>query len=171
LALVADGTSRHFVNVAGLGLDAAVAERVASSGLPGERLPYLGALLATLWSHRNRAVAVTADGTIFAGRALAVIVANGRCFGGGFKIAPTAAIDDGVLDLALVGDLSRLELLREVPRVYRGQHTTHPRFTHLTVRSVHIDADEPARVELDGEVVGNAPVTLSVAPGALWLAG
>jgi diacylglycerol kinase family enzyme len=171
LATFAGGAARYFVNVAGLGFDAAVAERAAASRLPGTTAPYLGGLLAALSRHRNRQMMVAADGTAFAGPALAVVVANGRYFGGGFAIVPSAAIDDGLLDLALIGDLSRLELLRVVPRVYRGRHVDHPRFTHLAARSVRVETAGPARVQLDGEVVGCAPVTFSVAPGALRLAG
>ena len=99
------------------------------------------------------------------------VVANGKFFGGGMKIVPDAALDDGLLDLAILGDLTRLDLVRNVPRVYRGTHVTHPKFTHLTARSIRVESAAPAQVQLDGELVGTAPVTFTVEPGALRVAG
>ena len=170
-ATFADGSTRVFVNVGGLGFDAAVAERAAGSRLPGSKAPYLRGLAGALVGYRNRHVAVDADGALVTGTVLAVIVANGRYFGGGFKIVPDAAVDDGRLDLAIVGDISRLDLLRQVPRLYRGAHVAHPKFTHLTARSIRVESAEPSRVQLDGELVGTAPVTFTVESGALRIAG
>ena len=162
-----DGSSRVFVNVGGAGFDAAVAARAARCRLPGATAPYLWGLAGALFRERPHQMVVHADGTPFAGEVLAVVVGNGCAFGGGLKILPDAAPDDGCLDLAIVGDLSRLDLLRTVPRVYRGTHVRHPKFTHLRVRSIRIESADPVRVELDGEVVGTTPVTFAVEPAAL----
>ena len=170
-AAFADGTTRAFVNVAGLGFDATVAERAARSRLPGSTIPYLHGLLGTLVGYQNLPVALRADGTAVAGRALSVVIANGSYFGGGMRIVPGARLDDGRLDLTILGDLSKVELLRNVPRVYSGTHVTHPKFVHRTIERVHVESGESARVQLDGEVVASTPVTFSVVPGALVLAG
>ena len=170
-ATFADGTSRAFVNVGGLGFDAAVAVRAANSRLPGSTIPYLRGLAGALVRYRNLPMTVDADGAHFAGLIRSVVVANGKFFGGGMKIVPAAALDDGLLDLAILGDLTRLDLVRNVPRVYRGTHVTHPKFTHLTARSIRVESAAPAQVQLDGELVGTAPVTFTVEPGALRVAG
>ena len=170
-ATFADGTSRAFVNVGGLGFDAAVAVRAAHSRLPGSTIPYLRGLAGALVRYRNLPMTVDADGARFAGLIRSVVVANGKFFGGGMKIVPDAALDDGLLDLAILGDLTRLDLVRNVPRVYRGTHVTHPKFTHLTARSIRVEGAAPAQVQLDGELVGTAPVTFTVEPGALLVAG
>ena len=167
----ADGSSRVFVNVAGLGFDAAVAERAAGSRLPGGKAPYLRGVAGALLRYRHLRAAIDADGTCFAGTVLSVIVANGRYFGGGFKIVPEAAIDDGRLDLAILGDVSRVDLIRQVPRVYRGTHVDHPKFTHLPARAIRVETAEPARVQLDGELAGWAPATFTVEAAALRVAG
>ena len=170
-ATFGDGSSRAFVNVAGLGFDAVVAERVARSRLPGSTVPYVSGLLGALIRYRNLDVAIEVDGERIDGRALAVVVANGRYFGGGMKIVPEADLADGLIDLAILGDLSKSDLLRNVPRVYRGTHVSHPKFRHRTAHEVRVTTAEPAPVQLDGEVVGAAPVTFTVEPGALLLAG
>lgn len=172
LATFKDGTSRVFVNVAGVGFDAEVARRAVRSRLPGHHTPYLAALAGALVGYRNQVMTVEVGEERVTGRMRAVIVANGRFLGGGFKLLPGAALADGWLDLALIGDIGRLDLLRTVPSLYRGEHTGHPHFHCRPVCSVHVSAPafKRMRVELDGELAGFAPVTLSVLPGALWVA-
>jgi diacylglycerol kinase (ATP) len=87
------------------------------------------------------------------------------------RLASDAAVDDGLLDLVVAGDIARLDLDRQVPRVYRGTHLGHPKLVRLTARAVRIQAAESLPMELEGEVFGAAPVTRSVEPGALLLAG
>jgi YegS/Rv2252/BmrU family lipid kinase len=166
-----DGTSRYFLNVAGLGFDAAVAQRVLKTRLPGSTLPYLTALISTLARYKNITVRVEADGESLSQRAVFVTVANARYFGGGLMITPMAEITDGLLDLAVIGDLGKLELLKEVPGVYRGKHVDHPKFLHRRATSIRVESDDPARVQVDGELAGSAPVTFTIEPGALRLAG
>ena len=66
------------------------------------------------------------DQGIFEGRAMFVVAANLPRFGGGMKIAPGARIDDGLLDLVIVREVSRATLLNVFPKVYTGHHVTHP---------------------------------------------
>ncbi len=166
-----DGTSRLFINVAGLGFDAEVAERAYHSRFPGSKLPYLTAVAGALLRFQNLEVTVAFDGHRLTQRAVFVTIANAKYFGGGLQITPMAAIDDGLLDLAIIGDLGKFELLGQVPRVYRGAHTDHPKFAHHQVRTARIETATPARVQVDGELIGTAPATFSVEPGALCLAG
>lgn len=167
-----DGATRCFINVAGLGFDALVAERAHDTKfLPGANLPYLAAALRTLVSYRNIKVTVEADGESISTYAVFVQIANAKFMGGGYKIAPMADLEDGLLDVAIVGDLTKPDLLRTLPKVYGGGHVNHPKFTHLRARRIRIETLEPALVQLDGELVGNSPVTFDVLPGALMLAG
>lgn len=166
-----DGSTRSFVNVAGLGFDSMVAYHAARSRLPGDKAPYLQGVASAVLRYRNVTIQVDADGQRFEGRMLAVIVANGQYFGGGFQIVPGAAIDDGRLDLAVIGDISGLELLRQVPRVYRGTHGDHEQFTHVPCGSITVTPEVPLNVQLDGELAGTAPVTFEVRPSSLRIAG
>jgi YegS/Rv2252/BmrU family lipid kinase len=167
----ADGSIRRFLNMAGLGFDACVAERALSIRMPGSTLPYLWSIASTLKGYHNIHVAIETDGEIRTTRAASVLVANGQFLGGGMHMAPMADLQDGLLDLAILGDLTKAEMVREVPNVYRGKHTGHPKFLHLRAKSIRVESIEPARVQADGELVGTAPVTFTVEPGALLLAG
>jgi diacylglycerol kinase (ATP) len=170
-ATFADGSSRVFLNLAGLGIDAEIAERAEAARLPGSTLPYLWGLGGALFKYDKLHVAVEADGQRITGSAISVLIANAKYAAGGMFIAPMAKIDDGLLDVAIIGDFGKFELIRQMPNVYRGKHVTHPKFTHLPVRSVRVETNVPARVQLDGELHGTSPVTFTVEPGALTLAG
>ncbi len=72
---------------------------------------------------------------------LLVAIANGSYYGGGMRIAPDARTDDGILDVCVVGDISRLTAVRQLPNLYRGTHVRHPQVTTLTGRTVEVDGD------------------------------
>lgn len=166
-----DGVSRRFVNVAGAGLDAAAAAEAARSRLPGATAPYLSGALRALLRHGSYPMTIDVDGSRITGAMRAVIVANGGYFGGGLRIVPGAVLDDGWLDAALVGDLSRFDVVRNARRVSRGTHVDHPKFTLLPARSIRVESAKPAPVQLDGEVVGTTPVAFSIEPAALRVVG
>ncbi len=172
LATFDDGTSRLFTNIAGLGFDSLVAERAhRTKFLPGANLPYLAAALVTLIGYKNIDATIVIDGATIDTKAVFIQIANGKYMGGGYKIAPTADLEDGMLDLALVGDLSKPDLLKTLPKVYSGRHAGHPKFRLIRAKSIRVETARAARVQLDGELFGSSPVTFSVLPGALMLAG
>jgi diacylglycerol kinase (ATP) len=155
-----------FVNVAGVGLDAAVAEAV------NRRLPqlrgtpaYLAGVAITLPGFRPIHIRLKGDDWQHEGEAMLVAVANGQCYGGGMRIAPAAAPDDGLLDVVVVGGVSKLELVRQMPRVFSGTHTRHPQVHCFRTRGLHVEVTgrEPP-VTLDGELAGGLPATVALAP-------
>jgi diacylglycerol kinase (ATP) len=94
-------------------------------------------------------------------------VANGAAFGGGLLVAPAARVDDGHLDLCLIGEIGRLEALRVLPSLYRGEHARHRAVSLRPMTELHATADEPLRCQVDGELAGSLPATFRVVPGAL----
>lgn len=165
----ADGCRRYFLGAAGAGFDAAVAARAASVGARGT-LPYLFAVLATVHASRPMAATVAVDGTpMWQTPLTAAIVANARYFGGGMKIAPQADPADGVLDLVVLGALGRLEMLRWLPTIYSGRHLANPRVVTRRASAVVVQAPVPLPTQVDGEVGGTTPVTITVARRALRL--
>lgn len=159
---------RYFVNVAGLGFDGEVAERVErSTKAIGGTIPYLTNLFACLMAYRNKEVEVQYDGQSVTGRANSVIAANGRYFGGGMFIAPNASLDDGLLDLIFIGDLGKVEVVVNLPRLYRGTHIYHPKVRVYRAREIRVTAKERMLIQADGELAGQAPVTFRIIPQAL----
>ncbi len=162
-----DGRTRYFLNAAGVGFDAVVARRAASWRVRGT-LPYLAAVALSIGAHRPVRGILEEDGrVIWSGLMATTVAANGAHYGGGMKIAPGADPADGLLDLVVLGDLGRLELLRWLPTVYSGGHLANPKITTRRARTIVVRANAP--VHVDGEAAGDAPVTISIRPGALRL--
>ncbi|MGZ4308081.1 MAG: diacylglycerol/lipid kinase family protein [Gaiellaceae bacterium] len=167
-----DGAEREswFANVASAGMSGAIAKRAnEGSKALGGKVSYLWATLTVFAAWRNDEVSVTVDGEQRSGRMHDVVVANGRYFGGGMMICPEAEPDDGLLDVLLIGDLSKRDLLLTLPKTYRGRHLPHPKAELLRGSMVEVDAAEPLPVEFDGEQPGTTPVRFGVVPRALRL--
>jgi len=159
---------RFFVNTAGTGFDAAVVKE--TERLPkffGGTVPYVAGLLRTLLVYKNKPVVVRAGGEVESGRVLNVVVANGGYLGGGMHIVPQAELDDSLLDVAIIGDMGKLELLKELPKVYKGTHVNHPKFKMKKAANVTIESPEPMLVYADGELLGELPASFWVMPAAL----
>lgn len=165
-----DGGERsvYFANVAGLGFDGEVVERVQrSSKALGGTLTYLTNLLLTLVYYQNKHVMLRFDGQTQDRRMNSVVVCNGRYFGGAMHIAPPADVQDGEFELVILGDFSKPELVVNVPRVYKGTHLTHPKVQIHKAREVYVEAKERMLVQADGELVGQAPASFRIIPSVL----
>jgi YegS/Rv2252/BmrU family lipid kinase len=159
---------RYFANVVGLGFDAATVRRVNRSPKAiGGTLPFLTAVLIELFTYRNTMATVRFDGQELVGKVNAVVACNGRYFGGGMEIGPNAQMDDGLLDLIILGDLTRPELLANLPTIYSGSHLKHPKVQAFRARKIEIETTEQIYVEAEGEWLGQAPATIEVIPKAL----
>ncbi|HZB85888.1 MAG TPA: diacylglycerol kinase family protein [Gaiellaceae bacterium] len=160
----------HFVNVASAGMSGAVAQRAnASSKAFGGKASFLWATLAVFARWRNTEIEVDVDGERRAGLMEDVIVANCEYLAGGMRMCPEAKPDDGLFDVLLIGDITKAELARVLPKVYRGTHLPHPKAEPFRARRVAVDATTPLPIELDGEQPGTTPATFEVLPGALRL--
>lgn len=164
---------RHFFNVCGIGFDATVARRVNAAGpvlknIPGT-LPTVLMVLVTLLTYRGPRLTAQVDdqAPVTIDQLFLAEAGVGRYTGGGMKILPDAVLDDGWFDMMLVSGIRRAEVLGLLARIYKGAHTGHPKLSFSRVRRLTIEADRPLAFHLDGEDVGNLPVTLELVPAAL----
>ncbi len=164
---------RYFINVAGLGLDGATVDRVNNtSKVLGGFVSFLWATVVTLVLYKNQEMKIIVDGTVVCNEPVTVVVfGNGRYFGSGMCIAPDALVDDGLFDIVILKDLSKINLLLSLPRVYKGSHLSHPRIISLQGKSVRVEASGEALLDLDGEQPGRAPVEIEILPQAINLRG
>ncbi len=159
---------RFFVNGAGMGFDAAVSEN--TNRLPknlGGTIPYLTGLFLTLVGYRNKPVTMKIGDRLETGRVLSVVVTNGQYFGGGMKVAPEARLDDSLLDVVVIGDIGKFDLLKSLPMIYKGTHGRHPKVTMEQATMVTVESPERVLVQVDGELIGQGPATFSLRPAAL----
>jgi len=171
-----DGSQRYFGAAGGVGFDAEVAYTMAVHRrfwMRGEAGYFLGTL-NELRRYRNRALRVMLNGEgeerVVRETFLFIAFANGPYYGGGMKICPDAATDDGWLDVCMVGDLSRFEALRELPGIYQAKHVKNPKVEIVHARSLRIEGEVATRVHLDGEPFGTVPVEVSLLPAAISVA-
>ena len=171
-----DGASvtRAFVNIASFGL-AGLTDRIVNGGPKwiGGRAAFYLATVRALATWRNPPVRVSVDGAPWLDSPIVnVMIANGRFFGGGMRIAPTADPTDGVFDVVAVGDRSRLATLALTRAVYGGTHLGRPGITATRGTSVEARPIRPSDVilvDMDGETPGRLPLAARVLPGALWI--
>jgi diacylglycerol kinase (ATP) len=162
---------RLFVNFAGMGFDAEIVRRTMQQFKSLGSLPsYLAGLLVTLVTYRNRSVTLVIDGEAADRRVCTVIMNNGRYGGGGMNTAPGASVTDGLLDVLIVADLDKPDLLRSLPRIYKGTHLTHPKVTLKQAREIEVSSrDGGMYLQADGELLGQLPARFRVLPAALNL--
>lgn len=157
---------QHFLTVLAAGFDAVVNERANKMTWPKGQMRYNLATLAELRTFEPIPYTLDLDGQARSLEAMLVAVGNGPSFGGGLRITEGAVLDDGLLDVVIIKPMSKLDLVRTYPKLFKGTHVTHPQYEHHRVRSVSVAA--PGIVSYaDGERFGALPLTVECAPGAL----
>jgi YegS/Rv2252/BmrU family lipid kinase len=157
-----------FLGVAGAGFDSQVARRAqqGTAFLSGAAA-YVYAVIRTLAAFEPVTARVGYQDGHYEGPIMFAAVGNTGLYGGGMRIAPLASIEDGLLDLCLVKEVSRATLLRMLPRVFSGGHLDHPQVFYVKTPWVEIDSDESMEVFADGEFMQKVPVRIEVLPAAL----
>jgi diacylglycerol kinase (ATP) len=82
-------------------------------------------------------------------------------------MCPDAEPDDGLLDVLLIGDVTKRDLAFVLPKTYKGKHLPHPRLEVLRGKVVSVESAEPLPIELDGEQPGTTPARFEILPRAL----
>jgi diacylglycerol kinase (ATP) len=170
----ADGERRYFINIADCGMGGEVAARINRStykrgGLRGSAM-FLGTSLATLWGYNSRVARVEVDGVSIERDVRSVVIANGRYFGGGMRVAPDAELDDGRFDVVIIGETGRTRALTGIPSLYRGRHVRRREVEVHRARLVRVSCEDPPMLfDVEGEQVGTTPATLTCLPGAIRL--
>ena len=159
---------RFFVNAAGVGFDASVVE--ATERFPkylGGTIPYLAGLFRCLLGYRNKSVNLCLEDKAEAMRVLAVVVANGCYLGGGMYVAPQAKLNDSLLDVVVLGDVGKLDLIKSLPMIYKGTHGKHPKVSMRKAATITVKSSERVLVHADGELLGTCPASFWLMPVAL----
>ena len=162
---------RWFANVAGFGFDVEVLMATKGSRLLRGPAVYVAAALGQLFSFGGIPVRITGVASLFAPRRqrLMLVFANGKEFGGAFKIAPMAMVDDGKLDAVVFEDGIKIGRIALLARALRGHHLGHPKVFHKAGAEFTLEFDVPPAYELDGDLhlAPSRTVTVACVPGAL----
>ena len=166
---------RYFCSVAGVGLDGEVAQR--ANGLPrwlrghGGYVLSLAPAIFTFAPLPMRISTPADDNSGWTIRSdqptVLAAFANAPLYGGGMKIAPRAKMDDGLLDVCVVGAVDRFRLLRLFPTVYSGNHLNVPEVEYFQAQRVRVETAHPLDVYADGEFACRTPIEVGVERAAL----
>jgi len=166
-----DGRSSTFINVAGAGFDSEVNETANNMKWKAQgTAKYVASVVSTLRRFTPAQFEVTVDGEQRSLSGMLIAVGNGESYGGGMRVAAGASLTDGLLEVCVVGGMSRSAFLRAFPKVFRGTHVSHPKVTMLRGARVEIAADRPFDVYADGERSVPLPAVFESLPGALRVA-
>jgi diacylglycerol kinase family enzyme len=160
---------RLFVSVAGVGFDAHVAacfdrDLIGRRGFSG----YARITARELLTYRPRSFRVHGDIAAAPKRAVLVTLANSAQFGNGARVAPSARVDDGRLDLVVFEETSRLATICALPRLFTGGAAKLRSVAIHRIERIVIEADDPMTFHVDGEPVeGGTRLEATIHPGAL----
>jgi len=160
--------TRYFINIAGAGLGAEVAQNLAqSSSVLGPGFNYFKHIIKGFLSYVKKEVSCTSSTWQWEGKLLQMTVANGRYFGNAICIAPNAKVTDGLFQVAIFGDLSIWDYLKNYGNLKKGVKIILPQVCYHDAMEVLLQSNDSCSIEADGEYVGLAPATIKVLPKAI----
>jgi diacylglycerol kinase (ATP) len=159
----AGGQETFFCCVAGVGMDAEANAR--ANRMPPwlkSRGGYVLAALQSLIAFKPTEMNIMAEGREIRRSAFCIAVGNARSYGGGMKVTPQATLDDGFLDICLVGKMNKLKLLCWVPTIFFGKHLRLRQVEYFQARQVAIETERQLDLYADGEYAGQTPVEIGL---------
>ncbi len=161
--------NRYFLNMAGVGFDAEVAQRVHQRSLTGTPA-YVSAIIETIFKYKPLEIEINIDGVGTREKITLIAVGNGRYVGGGVYMLPKADIADGLLDVCLISETTKGDMMKTLPAAYFGKHLSHPKCRYLKLKEITISPvgqEHSAYAQLDGEGYTDFPLRFGIAPQAL----
>jgi diacylglycerol kinase (ATP) len=155
----------YYLNILGLGFVSDVTATAVKLKLLGNLSYTLGVIYQTAFLGTSR-LELEIDGERIERDATFLEISNSR-YTADFLMAPEAEIDDGLLDVTLLGKISRRRLLRLFPTVFRGEHVQYPEVETFTARNIKVASDQPKILAPDGELVGTTPAEITCLHQAL----
>ena len=163
---VGEANGVRFLGIASCGFDSE-ANRIANESRVRGPLVYAIAALRALAAWKPATFTLELDGVTETRTGYTVAAANSKAYGGGMIAAPTAVLDDGLLDVGASGDVGKLRFLSGLTKIFKGEHLETLDVRMWKVAEVRIDADRPFAVYADGDPIAELPVTVRLLPRSL----
>jgi YegS/Rv2252/BmrU family lipid kinase len=167
---VGEVNGRAFVGIASVGFDSD-ANRIANEAPSrlGNLVYVYGALRALIaWRPARFEIELDPPGERIAVTAYTVGACNSKAYGGGMRAAPDALLDDGLLDVIALENVSKLAFVtRILPKVFSGRHISEPGVRVWRAREISVSADRPFAMYADGDPIGELPLRVRALAGAV----
>lgn len=135
-------------------------------GISG-KVSYILGIIFTVFKYRAKNIRIDIDGQVFEKKTLLVAVANGKYYGGGMIPAPDAKIDDGIFDICVIDDLSKIKILSFFPKIIKGRHGELKEVSFYKGKRIAISSEKEIALNVDGEVSIVKEVTFEVKPKSI----
>ena len=160
---------RLFLNITDFGIGGEVVKRMEQSGSKKKPASYLRSLLSTFMRYQNKKLNIKIDGKkLPIDEYMVGVIANGKIFGKGMKIAPDASLDDGLFDIVLIKRMKVMEFCLNARKIYSGTHLSHPKISLIRGKIIEVspaeDEIQEVLIEVDGEQLGKLPATFEIIP-------
>jgi len=162
---------RIFLNCLGVGFDGEVAKGVRKVKWISGKLKYYWVVVKKIISFKSAPMQVSWNGGEISGPVFMVTAANGYRSGGGFKVAPEANWQDGLLELVVIHPLSVWKRFLYLPRIEKGTHMSLSFIENHKTDSVLIQSEKWLEGHLDGELIDGRLFDISVMPGRYLFRG
>lgn len=168
---VARLNNKYYLNISSIGFDASVvnnARNYKKYKFISGSMAYAMGIVKSLFTFKPMELIFKVEENEVKGNMYLISVANGKCYGGGIKIAPNAKIDDGLLDVYAIKKPKIHRLIRFLPKVVKGKDTSHiEEIKYIKCKKIHVRATQEATVNIDGEILFLKDLTFEIIPNAL----
>lgn len=161
--------NRRFINIADIGLGGYVSQKILknNSKFISGKIKYAQAILKGIIQYSKPILKVEGDFK-YQGMVLTLAICNSNYFGYGLCIAPKADIQDKLLNITCIGNVSLWDYFKNIRNIKRGKIINHTEVNYITIKSINVfHVDVPCPVECDGEFIGYTPVTIKILPKQL----
>lgn len=162
--------SRYFINVADVGIGGYVVEKLnrKNKKLLGATLSYFLSILDGFLTYKKQTIVYEADGKTKTEKSMAIVIANGKYFGDSLCIAPNAKINDGKLNMVVLGNITTFDYILNLSNLKNGRHIEHKEVSYTMIDRVVIKhLDTPLPIDCDGEFIGYTPAEFHSVPNYL----
>ncbi|HNE50252.1 MAG: diacylglycerol kinase family protein [Chitinophagales bacterium] len=155
---------RFFINITDVGMGGETVLKLQNKFTRklGADINYFWAITSTIATYTKVNVRAVGSNFTWEGKIMNFVVANGKYFGNGLGVAPEASVTDGQFEIVVVGDISLMDYLKNLKKIKESQKINHPEVHYFRTDSVQIESLEANNIsiDMDGEFIGFAPMTL-----------
>lgn len=159
------------INIAGLGFDVSTLRNAAKyKDKYKKNTAYKLGVLGALKNLKSHKISLEIDNNKTIEKDVVMLnIGNGMYLGGGMNACPNACISDGLLDVYLIDNISKIELLLNLYKFIKGKHPQLKQVHHIKAKKIYITATAHIPIQIDGEIIEKTPCSVEILKNALCI--